>query len=627
MSCPVHDGDDDAGESSGDRRRLDRREFVKSALAIGGTAALGGLEAVAELTPTVRAADDDHEPIDAATRLNRQHAWDAFEKTVGTGNTAQPANSLFLMLDYTGRGEPTPGHRRQVATALRELERHFEWRAEGLLFTIAYSASYFDRFADDPPEGAAPTPADEVAETAGDITPYDPAPDEHDAVLLLTSDNAANVLAAEAALWGDGDLEFEATFEGAFRKPESWPARRVGFAGPAFQGREDEYEETFLDGGDAVPDETPLSMGFIAGFDASIPREEAVTLKRGQRFPGPGIDAADVPTDVPYVGNVGERDPGVFAQGTLKHLSYLEIDLKDWYGEDRDRRRHQMYSPYHDAEETTTNSDKPGSGLTTGERGDSPGTEDLVARADGAVEDEDVVYAEQTPETAESGTDATGGEPTTAHSQKAARARYDLDGDGEVEQPCLRRDWDGIRPAENGYERAAGYHFNVPMRYNESIFTLLDANYSPGFRSLDGRIDHQPDVEEDDPAGLFGERNGIAPYMDATRRANFLVPPVTLRALPYPRAETVVPTVRREEGTYVVEVEVDGLLDESSIRFGRPETVDQARGVVPDEYEIRDGTHVLRFPADTIGVKPGDTVRLFAKRWWTSRPLTAEMTL
>ncbi len=592
------------GESPDGSTRLDRREFVRSAMLVGGAGAVSALGGLAGCTTD---ADDDGEDVlgiegedrvGVAERRNRQHSWDDYERKVGTGNTAQPHRSLVLQLDYAGDGEPTADHRRRVERALREIERHFEWSTEGVLFTMAYSASYFDRFDADPPVGARPTPADRVVEHTDDLTPYDPEGEAHDAVLLLSGDHARKLLAVESALWGgDVDVEFAATFEGVFEKPDTWPERRVGFAGTELP--KERYDEAF----DApIPDDSPLSMGFVAGFGASIPHEDAVTLQEGQVFPAPGVDENDVPTDLPYVGDVGERDPGVFAQGTLKHLSYLTIDLTGddetgWYDLDRERRRHQIYSPYHTREESAApnGADKPGAGLTDDPGGD-PGAEtaddtaapDLPARR---ADDED--YANRVVETATQGTTLTDGEPTAGHSQKAARARYDVDGDGELEQPCLRRDWDGIRPAVDGYEKAAGYHFNVPMRFNESIFTLLDANYSAGFRSLDGRIDHE---EVDGPASLAtdggrsGERNGLVPFMDATRRANYLVPPITMRALPVPRAREVTVDDLQVDGDRVRLVLADATdLDPEAVRVGEPTAVNQARGAAPVASERRDG--------------------------------------
>jgi hypothetical protein len=651
--CPFHsssgDSGDDEGEDAddgaaegappdGSRRRgrptVGRRAFARSALLVGGAGALGSLERLAGVTPTARAAGSD--PVGAGERLNRQHAWDAVEPTAASGNSAQPPHSLVLMLDYVGDGEPSPGHRREVEAALTGIERQFAWHPDGVLFTIGYSAGYFDRFEADPPAGAAPDAQETVVETVVDLTDLADTntdatvPDRYDAVLLLASANEANLLATEAALWGDDDLDvsFEGTFEGVFERPDGWPDRRVGFAGPAFQEREAEYEAQFLDGEDAVPDESPLSMGFVAGFGESVPGEEVVTLRRGQRFPGPDVDAAAVP-DLPYVGEVGTRDPGVFAQGTLKHLSYLELDLAAWYGEDGgdgaedgdDQRRHQMYSPYHgEAETEARGGDRPGSGLT------DPDADDPNRVAPDADAYDVPAYADRTPETAagETSAEAETGQPTVGHSQKTARARYDVDGTGP-EQPVLRRDWDAIASVE-GDREAAGYVFNVPMRFNESIYTLLDATYNVAFTSLDGRTEH----EAVDAEGL-ADRNGIAPYMTATRRGNWLVPPITVRALPYPRAADASLSVRRADGQYLVTVSREdragGRLDPDTARFGSPERVNRARGVAAAGVSSRGGTTTFAFPVDGTGLSGGDTARFVAKTRGTRRPVAGETSL
>jgi hypothetical protein len=627
MGCPFHGdgpgGERETGESSGGRT-LDRREFVRAALTIGGVSALGSLGSLAGVTTTVRAAG---EPIGAAARSNRQHAWDAFEPRNDAGHTAPPPHALFLMLDYGHAGEPTRGHRRTVERALTGIERRFEWGPDGVLFTMGYSASYFDRFEEPLPEGARPDSATTVAERVAELTDLADTndamvPDDYDAVLLLASTNAANLLAVEAALWGEegAGIEFEDTFEGVFAKPEGWPERRVGFAGAAFQEREEEYEEAFLDGADVIPDDTPLSMGFIAGFGGSIPHEDTVTLESGQVFPGPGIDEADVPTDLQYVDEVGERDPGVFAQGTLKHISHVELDLPKWYAEDPDRRRHQMYSPYHtEAETNAEGGDRPGSGLVV----DDPGPDDEPDSERYTVEE----YADRTETTArgdDSG-EAETDQPTVGHSQKTARARYDVDGRGKREQIVLRRDWDTITPTGDG-ATTAGYLFNVPMRFNESIYSLLDATYNVAFRSLDGRVEHTSDASVDTDVK---ERNGIAPYMTATRRGNWLVPPITLRALPYPRAAEATLSAELDGDSCTVEVSAvedrPARLDPATIRFGLPADVDRAGGARPTEVSHHGGTVTCEFTG--VAVAEDDVCELFAKERGSRRPVVGTVTL
>lgn len=642
--CPVHSPEDDSGDSTETNgggqtgNGVGRRQFVKSALLIGGTSAVASLGSVADITPTVRAQESDG--IGAAERLNRQHAWNAFLPAGGTGNHAPPENSVFLVLDYDGSGEPTPEHRREVARALSGLEDSFEWNLHGLMFTMAYSSSYFDRFDEEPPAGANPDDPEAVVDTVQRLTNFADTNDEiepidADALLLMASNNAANLLAAESALWGESDeLSLDGTFEGVFERPESWPDRGVGFAGGEFQNRQEEYQEQFLSEFDEspIPGSAPLSMGFVAGFGASVPEEDAVTLTPGQRFPAPGVAESKVPTEVEYVGEVGERDPGMFAQGTLKHFAHLNIDLSEWYGEnDSDRRRHQMLSPYHtEAETNDIGGRKPGSGLT-----DSFARElDEVGPDADEMEPKKTTleYAEETEQTA-AGEDeemlprGEDGEPVpiAGHSQKVARARYDLDGDGELEQPVLRRDWDIVSA---GDDERPGYLFNIPMRFDESVYTVLDANYNIGFTSLDGGIDHDPvDSEE------IKERSGIAPFLTATRRGHWLVPPITLRALPHPRAVSATVDVEREAGTYRVELaDIDArderrVPDPETARFGSVEAVNQARGVEPVETNQEGNTTVFRFDAESVGLSSGESARLFARLQDTGEPVAETVTV
>jgi len=616
MGCPFHGGDSDstemerggdegsgAGGATGRDRGMDRRTFVKSAMVIGGAGALTQLESLAGLSP--EGSDDDRRAIGAGERLNRQHAWDAFEDVAGSLNTKPPHNTVFLMLDYEGGGEPSPGHRKQVAGALDGIERNFEWHSKGVMFTMAYSAEYFDRFEAAPPEGAAPWDQETVVERSLAVTTDDDIdPEPREAMLMLASDNAANLLAVEEALWGgDGPVEFEHTFEGVFERPRTFPDRRVGFLGPDLP--KDRYEDELdVD----VPDGAPLSMGFVAGFDASMPGEDAVTLEEGQRFPNPDVDAAEVPTGREYVGEVGTRDPGVFAQGTLKHVSHVELDLDAWYERDEADRRVQMYSPFH----TESDVGDVGENLTkfrdaepgAEEVGDGEVVRDLPAR-DPEAED----YAELAEATAEGGTALTDGTPTLGHSQKAARARYDVDGDDELEQPVLRRDWDTIVSAGEGQ---AGYLFNIPTRFNESAMSMFDANYGLEFTSLDGRIDHSGEIKAE-------ERNGIAPFMEATFRGHFLVPPITVRALPHPRAEEADLSVERKGGRYFATVEGAPNLDASTVRFGDPADVNRAKGAEPVAVDRSGPGVTYAFDADAVDV--GGTARLFAKREGDRKPV------
>lgn len=174
MTCPFHDSDDsdsqehsetseeptpDRSRGRSDDRGSERRSFLKSALAIGGMSALSSALGVAGV-PSVAAAGGDHEAIGFAARDNRQHAWDGYEKYFPEREqTLPPEHHLVLHVDYTGDGEPTAEDRAEAAEAFREIERNFEWSHEGVLFTVGYSAAYFDRFDEPLPTGIGPATA------------------------------------------------------------------------------------------------------------------------------------------------------------------------------------------------------------------------------------------------------------------------------------------------------------------------------------------------------------------------------------------------------------------------------------------------------------------------------------
>ncbi|PSQ09397.1 hypothetical protein BRC93_13085 [Halobacteriales archaeon QS_5_70_15] len=108
MGCPVHNDDsgnatderhDAARTDTDDRGELDRREFMKSALVIGGASALWTATALYGLPETASA--DGRDPIGIAARRNGQHARDAFETDVSEGGvSAHPSHHVTLHLDY-----------------------------------------------------------------------------------------------------------------------------------------------------------------------------------------------------------------------------------------------------------------------------------------------------------------------------------------------------------------------------------------------------------------------------------------------------------------------------------------------------------------------------------------------
>ena len=316
---------------SPDRRRgIARRDFVRSAVAIGGTAALAACmdreldessgEAQASASRFPSGTDD--EPPDG------QHEWNEYLVQDAHGNTSLPQHQVILGLDYVGSVPPTAEEREQVESAFSTLEEAVQWGTggnpsasinDGLLTMLGYSTRYFDRLDAEVDHITSP-------ESLLESVDEDPAnADDFDATLFLTSDLGSLTIAAEEALWGELDafngVTFESTLAGIFERT----TRRTGVVGKGLVA--DEVDQ------DDIPEESPLSMGFRSGFRDSQPSEAAVTIESGP-----------------------------FAGGTTAAISRLHIDLDRWYdNDDLEDRTEKMFCPAHDPEEIGETADKLGS--------------------------------------------------------------------------------------------------------------------------------------------------------------------------------------------------------------------------------------------------------------------------
>ena len=683
MGCPFHDGGESnsEGDNAGDhadppgdarasRRRedrgIDRRAFMKSALAIGGTSALS---TVTGLYGTTRSAAAQASGPSYAARQNRQHAWDAYEVFDEKKETSvPPGRHLLLHLEYQGDGAPTPEDRRTARKAFDELEELAGWGSDGLLFTVGYSASYFDRFDEPLPEGIGPASDSKFAKPSllraqtlidfpGVTLPKeDPTADEYDCAIHLSSSAVERLLAAEILLWGgaadiDGDGEEESldnTLEGILQtpdgtgRPSEYPYRRVGFAGHDNLESEGGEEEDGVYPSE-IPEDAELSMGFNDLFKNSIPREDNVTLLEDQRLVVP-------------------KSPGPFAQGTVQHVSKLDLNLDPedgWYQYDTEERVDRMFSPDHDADGMGEVADEFGN--TTAITEENEEVEEVAAVRDLDGEGNDI--AERTQEHADE-------KGVVGHVEKVARARFDMETriteegqarlsggdrdellpaeerqddlrghDGEVqeaEQVMLRRDFDTVDQNEPGLHFVALMRFNPYMAYMRAAMNGVEFDTGDLFGlGGDGEIEHDdlgdilPD-EEDAESKYDLNSNGIVGFTETTRRGNYLVPPLTLRALPHPQAETVDITVQRAGENYRVTVDgttADALAD-GTVRFGWFYDVNRARGVAPRQVTQRGNRTTFVFPADGTGVDTapggpdGDVrVRLSAKRADTGRPV------
>ncbi|WP_089816735.1 DUF7405 family protein [Halomicrobium zhouii] len=535
---------------------------MKSALAIGGASALSAVTGFTEFTGTASA----QRSASVADRDNRQHAWTAYLDTDARGLAVPPRHHVLLFMNYQKNGEPSATDRLEMETALRQLEEAFEWSNDGLLFTTNYSPEYFGRFNDDVPPGVDLRPHQDVIDAiiVGD---EDPTPEPFEILLDLASDNVANLLAAEEALWGERDelngVTIDATFEGIFDRPTEFPARRTGFVGGGLP------REEF--GDENISAEAPLSMGFQSVFEDNIPSEDDVSMVHDQRL------GADSP-----------MPPGVFAQGSIQHVSNLSIDLDSWYDQPHEERVERMYSPHHSPDDV---------GETGNELGRTSGVDGLPMRDVNA--DDDVARRAQA-DAEERG--------VVGHEQKLARARFDLsrrdtdgESDGGHDTTILRRDFN---TADIG---KSGLHFLALMRFNGYMVYVRQAMNGVEFSADESIPNDGEDAINHDAVDIDVEDDGFLAFITALRRGNYLVPPLTLRSLPPANAteatlevksvdgDASTGTIDTTAGTVDVTVTADGeaSLDPAAarrIRFGPIEAVNRGGGAAPDSVGDGDGS-------------------------------------
>lgn len=196
-------------------RKIDRGTFFKSALVIGGAEALA--------TAVDRHGDPEDLNPDSpygVERKNRQFAWKADDS-----RGPPPHFHLLLHLDY--QGDDPEQDRETVEAALQDLEETFGWKPAGLVFTLGYSRSYFERV-----DGSVPEPLQQSVHAEPAVATDGGS--EHDALLHLASHDPRKMLAAESALWGEEtvvDVDLGETFEGVFSRPMAPPARRAAMDG------------------------------------------------------------------------------------------------------------------------------------------------------------------------------------------------------------------------------------------------------------------------------------------------------------------------------------------------------------------------------------------------------------
>ncbi len=293
-----------------DQSSLSRREYARALVAVGGASALSaclelGSDGADE--PTVPTGTDD-----PASLPERQHAWNEVLSSDDDGNVRLPDHHVLVALSLV---DGVDDARETTEAALRGLERAYEWSPEGLVFTIGYTPSYFDRFDESIPETVDLPDPEPLA--AGESPEFD----EYDALVHLASDEPSVVLEAEEGLFGDRDelngTSLETDLSSVFDRLED--RRRTGFVGEGLPA-----EHADVDGvPDSVPEGAPFFMGFRSGFTDSQATEDRVSI-----------------------------EDGPFAGGATQHLESLSINLEQWFDQETHYQRvSKLFSPKHAREE------------------------------------------------------------------------------------------------------------------------------------------------------------------------------------------------------------------------------------------------------------------------------------
>ncbi|WP_277553168.1 DUF7405 family protein [Halobaculum limi] len=305
---------DDADADQADRLRddgLSRRDALKAAVAVGGATGLAAcVDRFSGADPVPTGGGPEAHP-------ERQFAWNDHVPTDDAGNWQLPRHQTLLYCTLPGDGPPSAADREAVAGAFDALDRAYEWSHEGLLHSVAYSPTYFERF-DDP----LAVPDDVSLPQPTPLADYEtPEFDTQDLLVHLGSDRPDALLAAEQALTGEATEANGVTFPSALTDAVTVDDRRTGFMGAGIPHEKGD-ELAGVPDPNPIPEDSPLFMGFVAGFRGNQATEDYVAI--------------------------GE---GPFAEGTTKSVGNWRQRLDDWYGEQTfDQQVMEMFSPGHAAE-------------------------------------------------------------------------------------------------------------------------------------------------------------------------------------------------------------------------------------------------------------------------------------
>jgi len=272
------------------RGAFTRRRFLTGAGAVAATAVAAGV--AIDLSASGRTVPLADLPAPIPGLPPRQYAWEAMLAKDQYGNAIAPRHDLLLLYDV--RGTPNPRYARLLEAQLRRLEHSYPWSHDGLLFTVGWAPSYFERVLG----AASPIPR---AEAMSEFE--QPSIDHYHLCVHMACDDQQGLTSAAAAL--------TRAVSRILRLRET----RTGFAGAGLAAAHQRVGG--IPAGNHVTEATPLFMGFKSALKKNQASEDLVTI-----------------------------DSGEFAQGTTMTVSYMQLRLDSWYqGLTYAERVARMYSP------------------------------------------------------------------------------------------------------------------------------------------------------------------------------------------------------------------------------------------------------------------------------------------
>lgn len=217
-----------------------------------------------------------------------QHEWDATFSADSEGRPVPPRFHVLLLGEVSGT--PDDETQRELESIFEELEFAYPYGPQGLLSTVGWGPTWFERFSDEP------SPINRPVKMA---RWEDPIIEDHDFFIHFASDSEEIVNAAKERIVGP-----TSPANGILTVHDV----RTGFVGAGLPTQRISSVQ--------VPESSPLLLGFRSVYKKSQAAEETITI----------VD-------------------GPFAGGTTAHVSRIVLNLEQWHKKSRDEQSALMHAP------------------------------------------------------------------------------------------------------------------------------------------------------------------------------------------------------------------------------------------------------------------------------------------